>query len=168
LDHSDVLQTIAEIGATFAGFSALVTAFSQKGGGGRPVDLTRLHVAVGGALMVVFGGIAPFVVSAYSLADAVEWRVSAALLLVLNYLYILVYLPWVRRLRRNVERPFEVSPVFWALEVGFQLPLIALILGFSEERGAALYLTALVALLCQGAATFLALVTSIVSEVASE
>ena len=85
MQHAETLKTIAEIGATFGGFAALVTAFSQAGSRVMPHDLTRLHVAVGGALMAVFGGLVPFVVGAYALGDSTVSRISAASVLLLVF-----------------------------------------------------------------------------------
>jgi hypothetical protein len=166
--NGDILQTIAEIGAAFAGFAALVTAIGLRAGHERSVDLTRLHIAVGGSIMVVVGGVLPLAVGAYSPEHHLVWRISAGFVLALNYAYIVVYMPWVRRLRQGAAEPSTVQWFFWLLEAGFQVPLIVLLIGLATGFEAALYLTGITVLLFQAAVVFLGLVTSVASALASE
>jgi hypothetical protein len=166
--NSEILQTIAEIGAAFAGFAALVSAIAGRGHRGQAQDLTQLHVAVGGALMVVFAGIIPIVIAAYSLSENLVWRASAGSLLALNYAYTFAYLPWIRRVLGKRSWTVFGSALFSVLEVAFQVPLVVVVFGFAREHQSALYLTAVALLLAQGGALFLSLVTSVASPLADE
>jgi hypothetical protein len=157
--NGEVLQTIAEIGAAFAGFAALASAIGLRAGPERSVDLSRLHIAVGGALIVVVGGIVPFAVAAYSPPQELAWRASAGIVLFLNYAYTAAYFP---RLRRGDTEPAPVPWLFWVLEVALQVPLLALLFGYAGGLEGAVYLTGVTLLLCQGAFVFLRLITSII------
>ena len=167
IEHADILQTFAEIGAAFAGFGALVTAVSgrRRGGG---VELTALHISVGGALIAVLGGVLPFTIAAHSPESAWVWRGAAAIVLVVNNAYALVYTRWIYRLRDGETTPLGTRLLFFLTESGLQLPLWALLLGFGTGREAALYLTAMTFLLFQAGLLFLGLVTSVATSTAKD
>jgi len=167
LENKDLLQTISQLGAAFAGFAALVTALTSRGNGRGSIDAIRLHVAVGGALMAVIGGLLPFVFAAHSVAEENVWRVSAIGLLALDYAYFLVYWTWINEMRKtSPAENLSIRMFFWGQEALFQLSLVACIVGFGS--GAAFYLTALFALLGQAAASFLGLVTSLTKRFSSD
>jgi hypothetical protein len=157
--NADVLQTISELGAAFAGFSALVTAIAGPGHSEEAAEASMIHVSLGGALIIVVAGLVPLGVGAYSLDDDLVWRFSAAIVLALNYAYIGAYAFWRSGLGGGIPTGRYGGALFWVLEFSFQAPLAACIIGVGPLSS--LFLTSLIFLVAEGAYLFFGLVASV-------
>ncbi|GAA1467979.1 hypothetical protein [Microbacterium thalassium] len=144
---------IAEIAGVFVGFAALISATGRDEITSAQLAQVRAVVTIG--LVVIVAALVPVGLSAYGLADAVVWRVSAAVFLVLVWAVIALAL----RLRENRaaaraqarSRP-ALAAVFWGvLEVAIQLPLVLTIIGVFPDQAEALYTTALLVHLFEAA-----------------
>lgn len=80
MQDSDLLLTISEVAAAFAGFASLVTILGQRTPGDDVrVSSLRMRAMVLYSLLVVAFALVPFVLNRYGLPELVVWRVSSVL-----------------------------------------------------------------------------------------
>ena len=159
-DDSNTLLTIAEIGATFAGFAALVSALGRRVTTGRALhDLMRLRLVIGTSLIVVVTALVPSALALFDLAPGTVWRASAGLFLALTYLEIVALIAGYHRVRDEIVPDIVAVAIAFALQLVVQGALIAVLVGLTD-RGDAWYVAALVALLVTAAIVFMRLVES--------
>ncbi len=79
LPYADVLQTIAEVTATFAGFTAILVVFRRRVQWSETEIIGLVHF-LQISLGVVLLSLAPFMLSSLELSEEMVWRVSNALL----------------------------------------------------------------------------------------
>ena len=84
------LQTIAQIGVTFAGFSGLIVAFRKDSGPLTRVHKYRLQVLLSLSFGAMFLSLLPELLLAFGAADETVWRSSSVVL----SLYSVVFLIW--------------------------------------------------------------------------
>jgi len=165
LDDSDVLLSVAEIAATFAGFAALVTLFGRRRvAGGAAHDLLRLRLVIATSVVVVVTALVPVAVDGYGMSEPATWRTAACIALALRYLAIGSFIASYRPVRGSFPPDRLAVSVAGVLEVLVQVAL-SLVIVRSFEQQSSLFVSALVATLSQAAFVFLRLVESTFSTI---
>jgi len=86
LENTDSLLSLAEIGAAFAGFAALVSVIQKASD--KPAeaahDLLRLQLVISSSVAGVAAALIPVGLAGYGLDPALTWRVAAALFLIFD------------------------------------------------------------------------------------
>jgi len=166
-DDSNTLLTIAEIGATFAGFAALVSALGRRATTGRALhDLMRLRLVIGTSLIVVVTALVPSALELFDFEPATIWRASAGLFLALTYVEIVALISGYHRVRDEIVPDIAAVAIAFALQLVVQGALIALTVGLTEHDDA-WYVAALVAMLATAAIVFMRLVESAFGQLAN-
>jgi hypothetical protein len=80
MEHESLLQTIAQVGATFGGLAAVIGAFRRAGNVERTAWLGRDVVEI--SIIVTILSLLPFVTYGYGLSDSVSWRVCCGVAVV--------------------------------------------------------------------------------------
>jgi hypothetical protein len=146
----DVLLSIAEIAAAFAGFAALAGVIGRRSAESEERDFERLRSVVLASLVVVVALLVPIVLLRFGLSGFVAWRLASGLALALNILGMV-----------QVFRGGTYTPTGYTLEAIMDVALMANLLALFPENMAALYLAFLVLLLCQAVVAFLGLLASL-------
>ena len=150
----DILLSMAEIAAAFAGFAALAGVIGRRSAESQQLDFERLRSVVIASLVVVVASLLPIVLSRFGLSDVVAWRLASGLALALNLLGMV-----------QVFRGGTYTPMGYALEALMDVALLVNLIALFPQNMAALYLAFLVLLLCQAAGAFLGLLTSLFGSV---
>lgn len=161
LENSDTLLSLAEIGAAFAGFAALVSVI--RGGGDRTDvvhDLLRLRLVISSSVAGVAAALIPVGLVAYGLDNELTWRLAAVLFLVFDDGIIVSFLRAYRPVRGSFPPDRLAVLVVSALELVEQASLLAVALGLAGDAAPALYVTALIANICQAGFIFVRFVGS--------
>ncbi len=161
MNDSDALLTIAEIAATFAGFAALVSVLGRRARSGRAVhDLLRLRLVIATSLIVVVAALVPSALARFELAIEDVWRLAALVFLALVYAEIVAFVATYRPVRESFQPDRVAVAVAGILQVLVQIALITVLTGVAPALDDALYVGALVAMLCTAAFVFMRLVES--------
>ena len=158
----DTLLAIAEIAGVFVGFAALVTVVAGRSDTESQYDDTfrLLHVVITSA-QVIAAALVPIVLLRYGLSQPMVWRVSGALVFVLNWIIIFS----INRVGQGYSsvhsRHRAVSIAAWSLEVPYQVSLLLCIAGVWRSLAPAFYLTAIVVGVFQVIVIFTDLITSL-------
>jgi multisubunit Na+/H+ antiporter MnhF subunit len=160
-EQINVLLTLAEVAATFAGFSALVTLFGRRRVAGAAVhDLLRLRLVIGASMAALMAALIPVALEGYGLSAAVTWRVSALAFLALIYFTIASFFASYRSVRDEFLPDRLAAMVALVLEVFIQIGLLAIVFGMAGERQYGFFVSALIGTIGQAAFVFLRLVES--------
>lgn len=162
LENTDTLLSLAEIAAAFAGFAALVSVIRR--GTDQPADvahdLLRLRLVIGGAVAGVAAALVPVGLVGYGLDASVTWRVAALLFLVFDNGILASFTVAYRPVRGKFPPDRLAVTVVMGLELIEQVSLFAVLLGFAADSAPALYVTALIANICQAGFIFVRFVGS--------
>jgi len=165
-EETDVLLTIAEVAATFAGFAALVTLFARRRVAGAAVhDLLRLRLVIGASVVAVMAALIPVALEGYGLSATLTWRVSAGVFLLLIYFIIASFIASYRAVEDDFPADRLAVAVVLFLEIFIQIGLILIVSGLVEQRHYGLYVSALIGTIGQAAFVFLRLVESTFSTI---
>lgn len=160
--YTDTLLSLAEIAAAFAGFAALVSVIRRSTN--QPAeaahDLLRLRLVIGGSVAGVAAALVPVGLQAYALDPAVTWRVAAALFLVFDNSILASFVGAYQPVRGSFPPDRLAVSVVMTLEVLEQVSLACVVLGLFAGSAPALYVTALIANLCQAGFIFVRFVGS--------
>ena len=162
LENTDTLLSLAEIAAAFAGFAALVSVIRR--GANQPADaahdLLRLRLVIGGSVAGVAAALVPVGLIGYGLDPAISWRIAAVLFLIFDN-GILVSFTAAYQPVRGTFRPDRLAvAVVLCLEIVEQISLVVVLLGLVPGNAPALYVTALIANICQAGFIFVRFVGS--------
>jgi hypothetical protein len=154
LPGSVYLYTVAILGMTFIGFSAIVMLLRQTLGRRlRPFDVLFVHVYMEFGLIISMGAMLPPLLMFWDLSPVTVWRLSGALVGVPLLLFALSY-PSRRRAASGEPKPIyvrvNVSCVFL-----ISLVLLLTATGVLHERSGAVFLTALTAFMIFAVGTWL-------------
>jgi hypothetical protein len=167
-DDADTLLTIAEIAATFAGFAALVSALGRRAASGRALhDLLRLRLVIATSLIVVVAALVPSALARFDLAADTVWRIAAAVFLLLTWAEIVSFLMTYRPFREEFPPDVLAASVAAVMQLVVQVALGIILVDAMIEQHDALYVAALVAMLCTAAFVFMRLVESTFSQISS-
>ena len=164
MEHRDLLQTIAEVGAALAGLAAVISIF--RGRLSESDHLVQIHSArniAESSLIVVLLSFAPPVIHGLGANPSLAWRASSALAALALLAQMLFLMPRLRKLARSAN----LGSLF-AYEPGLSIPafLIGLLtlvmlasnaLGFFE-RAPSIYVLSLVGVLAIAGMIFVRLI----------
>ena len=162
IDDIDTLLQLAEIAAAFAGFAALVSVLRRRDDmlAEAVHDLLRLRLVISSGVAGVAAALIPVSLAGFGLEPEMAWRASALAFLLFDNGIILSFV----RAYKPVEGAFEPDRfAVWVasgLELVEQLSLVVVFLGFAGDRAGSLYVTALVANICQAGFIFMRFVGS--------
>lgn len=162
LDITDTLLSMAEIAAAFAGFAALVSVIR------RPVDepgeaahdLLRLRLVISSSVAGVAAALIPVGLDGYGFDPSVTWRLAAAIFLVFDNGILFSFTSAYKPVQGTFEPDRLAVAVVMSLEVIEQASLAAIVLGLPVANAPALYVTALIANICQAGFIFVRFVGS--------
>ena len=162
LENTDTLLALAEIGAAFAGFAALVSVIRR--GAEQPADavhdLLRLRLVIASSVAGVAASLIPVGLAGYGLDSDLTWRFAAVIFLAFDNGIIVSFVSAYRPVRGSFKPDRLAVVIVTALEVVEQLSLVAVIIGLPFADGPALYITALIANICQAGFIFVRFVGS--------
>ncbi len=166
MDDSDALLTIAEIAATFAGFAALVSVLGRRVRSGRAIhDLLRLRLVIATSLIVVVASLVPSALARFGLPMTQVWQIAAGVFLALIYIEFVSFFATYNPVREDFDPDLVAAGVSGALQLLVQAGLLIVLFGWMEALDDALYVGALVAMLCTSAFVFMRLVESTFSQI---
>lgn len=159
-DEFDVLLSLAEVAATFAGFAALAGIIGHFAPEAARLDVERLKTVVIASVLVVVTALLPVVVWRFGVPARLVWQFSSGVALVLNGLALWMVARAGRRSGlHSADRLFTL--IGYGLEIPVQLALIANLLLLFPDQAGALYLVFLYLCLCQAVLVFLLLIASL-------
>lgn len=164
------LQTIAEVAAAFTGFAGLVSVLGRSRLDPK-VRLWRVQVMIVTSLASLFGALAPSILQQVVSEDAALWRVSACVLLALfatqlGFVFRGMPSEQASGVLRLVKTP--AGAVLTICSLGFQLVLLAVVLGGLSRMAMAVYSVAVLFLLLASSYHFLVLVRGAQPDAGSE
>lgn len=163
LENTDTLLSMAEIAAAFAGFAALVSVI-RRGGTDQPAgavhDLLRLRLVIAGSVAGVAAALIPVGLAGYGLETGLTWRLAALIFLVFDNGIIASFIGDYKPVRGTFPPDRLAVALVTALEAVEQMSLLAVILGIARGNASALYVTALIANICQAGFIFVRFVGS--------
>lgn len=162
LENTDTLLALAEIGAAFAGFAALVSVIRRSSGKRAEAahDLLRLRLVISSSVAGVAAALIPVGLAGYGLDVDLTWRLAALIFLVFDNGIITSFLRAYRPVRGTFPPDRLAVSVVTAMEILEQLSLLAVVFGLDFQNGPALYVTALIANICQAGFIFVRFVGS--------
>jgi hypothetical protein len=151
LENTDTLLSMAEIAAAFAGFAALVSVIRR--GSDQPADaahdLLRLRLVISSSVAGVAAALIPVGLDGYGLETSLTWRLAALIFLTLDNGIIAGFLGAYQPVRGTFPPDRLAVGLVSILELLEQASLLAVVFGIASESAPALYVTALIANLCQ-------------------
>ena len=162
LENTDTLLSLAEIAAAFAGFAALVSVIRRASD--QPADavhdLLRLRLVISSSVAGVAGALIPVGLAGYGLDSGLIWRLAALIFLVFDNGIIVSFIGSYKPVRGSFPPDRLAVILVTALEAMEQVSLVAVVLGLTFGNGPALYVTALIANICQAGFIFVRFVGS--------
>lgn len=162
LESTDTLLALAEIAATFAGFAALVSVIrrSTEDEAEAVHDLLRLRLVISSAVAGVAGALIPVGLAGYGLQTELVWRLSALIFLVFDNGIIFAFYRSYKPVQGTFEPDRLAATLVTILEVLEQASVVVIVLGLPVANPPALFVTALIANLCQAGFIFIRFVGS--------
>jgi len=162
LENMETLLSLAEIAAAFAGFAALVSVIRR--GANQPADavhdLLRLRLVIGGSVAGVAAALVPVGLIGYGLDSNISWRIAAVLFLIFDNGILVSFTAAYQPVRGTFPPDRLALAVVLCLEVVEQISLVVVLLGLVPGNAPALYVTALIANICQAGFIFVRFVGS--------
>jgi len=170
LENTDTLLSLAEIAAAFAGFAALVSVIRR--GANQPADaahdLLRLRLVIGGSVAGVAAALVPVGLVGYGVDASLSWRIAAVLFLIFDNGILVSFTAAYQPVKGTFQPDRLAVAVVMLLEAIEQISLVIVLLGLAPGNAPALYITALIANICQAGFIFVRFVGSAFgSEIAS-
>jgi hypothetical protein len=151
LENTDTLLSMAEIAAAFAGFAALVSVIRRTSD--KPADavhdLLRLRLVIASSVAGVAAALIPVGLDGYGFAPSTTWRLAAGLFLVFDNGILTSFVSAYKPVRGSFEPDRLAVSVVMTLEAVEQLSLVAVVFALPISNQPALYVTALIANICQ-------------------
>jgi hypothetical protein len=168
MENSETLLSMAEIAAAFAGFAALVSVIRR--GADQPADaahdLLRLRLVISSSVAGVAAALIPVGLAGYGLEPALTWRLAALIFLLLDNGIIAGFLGAYQPVRGTFPPDRLAVVLVSILELFEQASLLAVVFGIAAGSAPALYVTALIANVCQVGFIFVRFVGSAFRHVA--
>jgi len=162
MPNTETLLSLAEIFAAFAGFAALVSVL-RRGNERRADavhDLLRLRLVISSSVSGVAAALIPIGIAGYGIETELAWRLAAAAFLIFDNGIIVSFVRAYSPVRGAFDPDRVAVSLFSILEGVEQMSLLAVVLGFSFGNAPALYVTALIANICQAGFIFVRFVGS--------
>jgi len=162
MPNTETLLSLAEISAAFAGFAALVSVLRKRKDeiADAVHDLLRLRLVISGSVAGVAAALFPIGLAGYGIDSELAWHISALIFLVFDNGIIVSFVRTYRPVRGNFAPDRLAVVIVGVLEVTEQVSLIAIVIGLSYGNSPALYVTALIANICQAGFIFVRFVGS--------
>jgi len=161
LENTETLLSLAEVAAAFAGFAALVSVIPR--GEGRAAapdhDLLRLRLVIASGVGGVAAALIPVGLASFGMTD-LAWRLSAVAFLVFDNSVIVSFVRSYQPVRGTFEPDRLAVAVVTSLEALEQATLLMVVLGVGPLAPGALYVTALIANICQAGFVFVRFIGS--------
>lgn len=162
LENTETLLSLAEIAAAFAGFAALVSVIRRGSDQLAEAvhDLLRLRLVISGSVAGVAAALIPVGIAGYGLEVDLTWRLAALIFLIFGNGIIVSFIGGYRPVRGTFPPDRLAVTLVSSLEAVEQVSLIVVIFGLNVENAPALYVTALIANICQAGFIFVRFVGS--------
>ncbi len=162
LENTDTLLSMAEIAAAFAGFAALVSVIRRGAREHHEAahDLLRLRLVISSSVAGVAAALIPVGLAGYGLEAGLIWRLAAVIFLVFDNGIIVSFVNAYQPVRGTFPPDRLAVALVSSLEFVEQASLFAVALGLSFGNAPALYVTALIANICQAGFIFVRFVGS--------
>ncbi len=162
LQDTDTLLSLAEIAAAFAGFAALVSVIGRRAGQTAEAvhDLLRLRLVISSGVAGVAAALIPVGLAGYGLEPGTTWRLAALIFLVMDNGIIVSFIGSYMPVRGSFPPDRSAVVLVSTLEGLEQASLLAVALGLAFANASALYVTALIANICQAGFIFVRFVGS--------
>lgn len=162
MENTDTLLALAEISAAFAGFAALVSVIRRSSTEAAEAahDLLRLRLVIGGSVAGVAAALLPIGFDGYGFDPSFTWRIAALLFLVFGYSIMASFTSAYRPVRGSFPPDRLAVSVVMLMEAIEQVSLIIVVLAVVPDKAPALYVTALIANICQAGFIFVRFVGS--------
>jgi hypothetical protein len=162
MPNTETLLSLAEISAAFAGFAALVSALRRRSDRQADAvhDLLRLRLVISSSVSGVAAALIPIGIAGYGIETELAWRLAAFAFLIFDNGIIVSFVRAYNAVRGAFDPDRLAVSLFTTLEVLEQISLLAVVLGFSFGNAPALYVTALIANICQAGFIFVRFVES--------
>ena len=156
LENTDTLLSLAEIAAAFAGFAALVSVIRRGSGQSAEAvhDLLRLRLVIASSVAGVAAALIPVGLAGYALDSGLVWRLAALIFLIFDNGIIASFIGAYKPVRGTFPPDRLAVALVSCLEVVEQVSLSAVVLGVASGNASALYVTALIANICQAGFIF--------------
>jgi hypothetical protein len=163
LENTDTLLTLAEIAAAFAGFAALVSVIRRNSSQSADAihDLLRLQLVIGTSVAGVAAALIPVGLAGYGLSTGLTYRLAALIFLIFDNGIIVSFVGAYKPVRGTFPPDRLAVGLVSALELVEQVGLVAIVLGLTIGSASALYVTALIANICQAGFIFVRFVRSV-------
>jgi hypothetical protein len=162
LQHHDLLMTIAQVSATFAGFSGIIGVF-RRGSSLSEVEIGVLQVRAVVEIGVLATGFAllPFVPDGFGAPETLTWRLCSA---IVGVVFLGSFVGAMRRVRVSTGEGAVASD---PLLVGVGLTVVAAsqvvlwlsVIGITSDAAATFYVVALLLVLAHAGFMFVRLLT---------
>ena len=161
LDNIDTLLALAEIAGVFAGFAALVTVIQRRSERWEAIhNLLRLRLVIASAVAGVAAALVPVGLAGYGLDVDLTWRVAAVIFLIFDNGIIVSFIGSYKPVRGSFPPDRLAVVLVSSLEFLEQASLLIIVFGIPIGNAAALYVTALIANICQVGLIFVRFVGS--------
>jgi len=162
LENTDTLLSLAEIAAAFAGFAALVSVIRRGSREHHEAahDLLRLRLVISSSVAGVAAALIPVGMAGYGLEAGLIWRLAAISFLAFDNGIIVSFVNAYKPVRGTFPPDRLAVVLVSSLEFVEQTSLFAVALGLSFGNAPALYVTALIANICQAGFIFVRFVGS--------
>ena len=161
LEETDVLLSLAEVAAAFAGFAALVSVIPRglNRAAAPAHDLLRLRLVISSGVAGVAAALVPVGLTGFGPPDLV-WRISAVVFLLFDNGIILSFLKAYQPVRGDFPPDRLAVVVVMSLEALEQVALLGVVFGVGFADASALYVTALIANMGQAGFVFVRFIGS--------
>ena len=162
LENTDTLLSLAEIAAAFAGFAALVSVIRRKRDdpGEAVHDILRLRLIISSGVVGVAAALVPVGLAGYGLSNALVWRLSSLIFLVLGYGILFSFVHAYKPVQGDFPPDRLAVVVATSIEILEQASLLVVLLGIPFGNAPALYVTALIGNICQAGFIFVRFIAS--------
>jgi hypothetical protein len=164
VQYQDLLQTLSEVAATFAGFTGVISVFGRSGETGSTWTLHGARSIIEASLATILFALLPFVIDGFGAEGDATWRIASGLFLAV---VLAGAVGGTRRIRNVAGQtgtpPFSGSPPLFlvitsVIGTGICVLLAANVFGFSFGTPATVYLVCLIGPLAVAGLTFLQMV----------
>lgn len=161
LENTETLLSLAEVAAAFAGFAALVSVIPRTADRAAAPghDLLRLRLVIASGVGGVAAALIPVGLAGFGMTDLV-WRLSAVAFLIFDNGVIVSFVRAYQPVRGTFEPDRLAVALVSSLEALEQVTLLLVILGIGPLAPGALYVTALIANICQAGFIFVRFIGS--------
>ena len=140
----DILTILAELAVALAGFSAVIGVLSsRRDSADLKVNALRLQVMLETCFMVAAAALVPVLLNKFDISHSVLWRVASAVFLCIAIPFEFVARNRTKNLPDMTLSKLNVNTVNWALSLGADLLLVAILINAVGTWSEALYLVAL-------------------------